>query len=207
MKQCKKDIFLFLVFAAAAVCACGNTTEDDGDTGGGGDSDRDDSEGDAGDDTGSEADSALSCTALAFDMKDPASSGQVFITLSDMQVHYEDITDYDLVFARVSGQGPTGYLGNGVTAVNAGNEIPFESFNEAPGEGYAADDTEPVIGSSWNDGGSGQEGFDANGNVYVLKLADGTYAKIAVTGAKNGKATADAYHQPDGSSDLNCELE
>jgi hypothetical protein len=41
-------------------------------------------------------------------------------------------------------------------------------------------------------------------NVHVVKLQDGTYAKIAVTSAKSGKITLAAYHQGDGSRDLAC---
>ena len=220
-------ILLALVFFVAA---CGNTGEDeDNNTPVNGDEEQSDAgeepadennspngdedgntEGDEPseeeDENGSEQESAPSCTTLSFDMHEP-DSGQVFITLKDMQHHYEDMTDYDIVFARVHGQGPTGYLGNGVTALNAGNETAFSDFNIAVSDGYAADDTKPIIGSSWQNGGSGTEGYVVTGNVYVLKLADGTYAKIAVTSAKGGLATIDAFYQADGSTDLTCQFE
>ncbi len=211
-------LFLALVFMFS-LAACGNTEDENGGTDGDistdGDTERDTEESPDGDETvdgDAETDGEMEetpaplCAELTFDMGQPA-SGQVFITLTDMTAHYEDLTSYDLVFAKVHGQGPTGYLGDGVTAVNAGNEISFDDFEEAPADGYRTDGEDPVIGASWKDGGSGTEGFQTTGNIYVLKLKDGSFAKVAVTSAKDGVVTMDAFRRADGSIDLRCRFE
>jgi hypothetical protein len=76
----------------------------------------------------------------------------------------------------------------------------------APATGYAADDPSKdiyVIGSSWRNGGTGTTGFVMTKNVYALKLADGTYAKIEVLSAKGGEVHILAYRQAKvGSTDL-----
>ncbi len=215
MKQATLFPVLMMVLLMLSLTACSNTddeesgTDDDDDTTTD-DDDDDDTASDDDDDDDTTADDdddddlvAGTCTAMEFDMK-ANDSGQVFLTFADMTAHYEDITEYDIVFAKVHGQGPTGYLGTGVTALNAGNEVPFDDFSEAPEDGYAEDGEEPVIGHSWQNGGSGPEGYDCTGAVYVLTLADGSYAKFTVTRAKDGVVTMEAFHQADGSRTLDC---
>ena len=45
----------------------------------------------------------------------------------------------------------------------------------------------------------------ASRNVYVLKLADGTYGKVEVLSAAGGVVHVLCYHQPDGTTDIATE--
>ncbi len=216
---------LICSFSIFLTC-CGNTNDDENGNGGNTPGDQDATEEeldateamDAGnsesveeehyEEYGEEAenDPVAACTEISFDMHESA-SGQVFVVLSEMTAYLEDTSTYDFVFAKVHGQGPTGYLGDGVAALNVGDGTAFEEYDEAPAGEYSEDGDGPVIGTGWQEGGSGTEGFIPTGNIYVLKLANGTFAKISVTSAKDGLVTIDAFHQANGSNDLQCAFE
>ena len=132
---------------------------------------------------------------------------QVKLRLFSMQVLGAAETDFDLYMAH-DGPGPNLKLGPGVTGVNLGAATDYHDVDTAPADGYAADDgTDFVIGIGFMDGGSGETGFIMTENVYVLKLADGTYAKVEVLSAAGGVVHVLCYHQPDGSTDIATETE
>lgn len=148
--------------------------------------------------TGGEA----ACTVLTLNLHE--GSGQALVILSDMTVTNEDIEVYDFAMVNQMPDPPAIFLGQGVTALNLGNETPFAAVSEAPADGYRADDETAVIGTEWRTGGNGTDGHIVSGNVYVLKTEDGKFGKISVTSAVQGLATIDAYFQADGSSSLEC---
>ena len=74
----------------------------------------------------------------------------------------------------------------------------------APDAGFDGDPD--LIGDTWRSGGAGETGYTMSENIYVLKLDDGTYAKLTVTMAKAGKVAFDAFHQSDGSRNLVCTM-
>ncbi len=112
--------------------------------------------------------------------------------------------DYDLYVSHTDG--PTPELGSHVQAINLGNTQSFDEVTEVPEEGYAADGTEPVIGTSYRSGGEGSTGFIMSENIYALKIESEskgtTYAKIEVLQAKGGVVHIMAYWQPDGSRNV-----
>jgi hypothetical protein len=181
---------------------CGNVDDDDGEVAdaGGGDGDSDgDSDGDADGGSGSGLDE---CVELTLDLHE--GTGQALVTLSTMTVTNEEADEYDFAMVNQMPEPPAIYLGPGATAVDMGNETGFTDVTEAPTDGYAADGDEPVIGTGWRSGGSGTTGHEMSGNVYAIETSDGRFAKIAVTSAKLGIVTIDAYLQPDGSGSLEC---
>ena len=125
---------------------------------------------------------------------------KVKIVLATMAVVGTEATEWDL---WMNHNDPVDHLphlelGAGVTAQNLGNSDTFHEVDTAPTTGYEADDPDAeiyVIGSSWRNGGSGGSGFIMTKNIYALKLADGTYAKIEVLSAKSGEVHILAYRQ------------
>ena len=129
-------------------------------------------------------------------------SDQVKLVLHSLQVQGVDVTDFDLYMAH-DGPGPNLKLGPGVTGVNMGSGTDYLDVAEAPADGYVADEgTNYLIGTGFIAGGEGSSGYDMTENVYVLKLADGTYAKVEVLSAAGGVVHVLCYRQPDGSRDL-----
>jgi hypothetical protein len=118
-----------------------------------------------------------------------------------MKEHATEPSDWDLKMGK-SGAGPWITLGKDVQAINLGAGMTFVQVMEAPDAGYQ--DDPDLIGGTWNNGGAGETGYEMSNNVYVLKLTDQTFAKLAVTSAKAGAVTFDAFHQGDGSRDLAC---
>ena len=91
-------------------------------------------------------------------------------------------------------------LGPGVTAQSLGSAQDYPDVDEAPASGYQADDLVNevyVIGDTWRNGGSGTTGFLMSENVYAVKLADGTYAKIEVLSAQSGEVHILCDHPAD----------
>ena len=186
---------LVLILAATialGALACGDDDDDDS----GDDDDTDDDDDD--DSTGSGE-----CVELVYNLHD-ADAGQVFVYLATMTTTDEAVTDYDYVTAAQMPEPPLFLLGLDVAAADGGSDDAFDAFDEAPADGYVADGDDPAIGTDWQVGGNGQDGYEMAGTVYALKLADGTYAKISVTSAQVGEIHVDAYHQPDGSRNLAC---
>lgn len=107
-------------------------------------------------------------------------------------------------FELFSEGGPAIRLGMNVTGLDNGNAADFHDVDAAPeGESYMGDNLpDYVIGNGFRNGGSGSEGFVMTQNVYILKRADGSYAKLEVLSAKNGIFGFHIYHQPDGTTDL-----
>jgi hypothetical protein len=98
--------------------------------------------------------------------------------------------------------GPYITLGDGVTGVDMGNTQDYHDIVEAPETGYVGDDPDPLIGWGWKAGGSGPTGFDMTENVYVIKLADDTYAKVEVMSAQAGDVEILCYRQGDGTRNI-----
>ncbi len=140
------------------------------------------------------------CGALAIDLH---AAEMWYFTLSDLTEHEQEPAAWDLKMGK-SGAGPWITLGTGVEAVNLGNTESFVEVVEAPDTGYDADPD--FIGDTWRSGGAGETGYTMSENVYVVKLQDGSYAKLWVTSAKAGKITLEAYHQGDGTRDLACTM-
>ena len=124
----------------------------------------------------------------------------VKIVLSTLTVVGKEATEWDLYMSHNDpvDQNPHLELGPGVTAQNLGDTKTFHEVDTAPTDGYAADDPTAqtyVIGSTWRNGGSGGTGFIMTKNIYALKLADGSYAKIEVLSAQSGVIHILAYRQ------------
>ncbi len=111
-------------------------------------------------------------------------------------------TDWDVSVTNAMPNPPTFLLGPGVTAVNLGGGAGFHDVTEAPAAGYDDDDPDAIIGIAWQDGGTGATGFEVTGNIYVLMLADSTYAKLEVLSAQQGVVTVRVYRQADGTRNL-----
>ncbi|HPB94835.1 MAG TPA: hypothetical protein PKW66_02925, partial [Polyangiaceae bacterium] len=126
-----------------------------------------------------------------------------YFTLSDTESHVQEPSAWDFKLAK-SGKGPWITLGAGVEAINLGNGDSFLDVIEAPDAGFDGDPD--LIGDTWRSGGAGETGYTMSENIYVLKLDDGTYAKLTVTMAKAGKVAFDAFHQSDGSRNLVCTM-
>lgn len=126
-----------------------------------------------------------------------------YFTLSDTESHVQEPSAWDFKLAK-SGKGPWITLGAGVEAINLGNGDSFLDVIEAPDTGFDGDPD--LIGDTWRSGGAGETGYTMSENIYVLKLDDGTYAKLTVTMAKAGKVAFDAFHQSDGSRNLVCSM-
>jgi len=147
-------------------------------------------------------------TGKATDLKLLLHDNLVKVVLASMTVVGKDETTFDLSMTHGDpvDKLPHIELGSGVTAQNLGSTTTFHALTAAPTTGYAADDPTKsvyVIGSSWRGGGSGTTGFVMTKNIYAIKLADGTYAKIEVLSAKGGEVHILAYRQPKvGDTDL-----
>jgi hypothetical protein len=147
-----------------------------------------------------------SAAGKATDVKLGLHDNEVKIQLATMTVVGKEATTWDLYMAHDNG--PNMYLGPGVTGQSLGSATKFHDVDTAPDTGYEADDTTSgklVIGISWRSGGSGTTGFTMNGNVYVVQLADKTYAKLEVLSAKSGEIHVLCYRQADGSKSLKTE--
>jgi hypothetical protein len=155
---------------------------------------------------GQDPDDAEACLArgTATDVQLGLHGNQVKIVLATMEVVGLEATEWDLHVdhdAPADG-GPNMKLGPGVTAQSLGSSQDYHAVDEAPAGGYQADDSGNevyVIGDTWRAGGSGTTGFIMSENVYAVKLADGTHAKIEVLSAQSGEVHVLCYRQADGS--------
>ena len=151
-------------------------------------------------------DDALTCLVrgTATDVQLGLHSNQVKILLASMEVVGMEATEWDLYVDHdaPSDGGPNMKLGPGVTAQSLGSSQDYHAVDVAPVDGYLTDDTGNeiyVIGDTWRAGGSGTTGFIMSENVYAVKLADGTYAKIEVLSAQSGVVHVLCYRQAGGS--------
>ena len=141
---------------------------------------------------------------LATDVQLGLHGNQVKILLDTMEVVGMEATEWDLYMDHdaPADDGPNMKLGPGVTAQSLGSTQDFHAVDEAPADGYLTDDPGSevyVIGDTWRAGGAGATGFIMSENVYLVKLADGTYAKIEVLSAQSGEVHVLCYRQAGGS--------
>ncbi len=198
----KQTLFRW-IFAGGLMLALGCSNVEPSDDTEGKHGETDDTESDI-PDAGDDSSGAPSGVCVVLELNLHEGSGQALVDLSTMTVSNEDVSQYDFAMVNQMPDPPAIFLGPKVTAANLGNEATFEEVTDAPADGYAADGDIAVIGMDWRTGGNGTDGHTVSGNVYAFKTADGHYAKISVTSAKQGLATIDAYFQADGSTDLEC---
>lgn len=140
-------------------------------------------------------------SGVAVDVQLGLHGNEVKIKLDTMTVLGKEATDFDLYMNH--DDGPNMYMGPGVTGQNLGAAQAFHDVTAAPDTGYEADaPPNLIIGTSWRNGGAGTTGWIMTKNIYALKLADSTYAKIEVLSAKSGEVHVLCYRQADGSKDL-----
>ena len=85
-------------------------------------------------------------------------------------------------------------------AFSLGSDFDFHEESEAPVDGYTADTDETlVIGQSFQVGGDGTAGYTMSEDIWIILLADGTYAKVEFLSAKSGVFEILAWLQTDGS--------
>ncbi|MBU1240306.1 hypothetical protein KKF84_15990 [Myxococcota bacterium] len=118
-----------------------------------------------------------------------------------------DLPSCDFGFLDDEAAGPRILLCPNTVAYNAGNAEDFLDVTVAPDDvTYESDaGTDYVIDNTWLDGGSCATGWTCNGNIYILLLQDGSYAKIEVTYGMGGTVTVMAFRDIDGADDLTCE--
>jgi hypothetical protein len=147
---------------------------------------------------GGSSGATVACDELVIDLHE---ADTWYFTLADMTEHDAEPASWDVMMGK-TGSGPWITLREGVEAIDLGSGEDFVDVIEAPDSGYDAD--ADLIGGDWKSGGAGETGYTMSENVYVLKLADDTYAKLMVTSAEAGAITIDAFHQSDGTRDLAC---
>jgi hypothetical protein len=205
---------LGLMSALSAIClfavmSCNSDSDSDSDSGVGGDSD---SDSDSGSGVGGDSDSDSNGDAGDDDEPEYVfreNLGVIFEAAMGDRVSFDTmgtlseriVWDFEL-FSE--GGGPAIRLGLNVTGLDNGNAADFHDVDAAPeGESYTGDNlSDYVIGNGFRNGGSGSEGFVMTQNVYILRRADGSYAKLEVLSARNGIFGFQVYHQPDGTTDL-----
>lgn len=118
--------------------------------------------------------------------------GWFFVYLDSMTTDHEGTGSYDWM-AQMSATCPTMSLGDGATVANLG-PVGFHDLELAPTEDYVQDGT---FDTDWQDGGSGHDGFDMSGNIYVIRTADDRFGKVEILSAREGVFTWRAYLQED----------
>ena len=173
-----------------------DATDDDDDT-----ADDDDTTDDD-DDTTDDDDSADA--GAATDVEAYVKDGTNRIKFSDMSVTTSDTDDWDIAVGFIQPQHPGIFLNIGVGAVNMGNDKGFHEIDEAPESGYKEDTAEKmVIGEDfWTEKDETAHTFVMSENVYVIKTANGDYAKIEVLSAGGGTIIVRCYFQKDGSRNI-----
>ena len=130
---------------------------------------------------------------------------QNYLNLRTMTVE-NNSTDYDLrAFEDPAAGGMALALGPGVAEVNLGSLRSFHEVERAPADGYQTDapaQNNYVIGNGFATGGNYEQGYTMSWKVYVLKLSDGTYAKLQVQSALRGVMQIWAFRQAAGGDDI-----
>ena len=216
------SLFLMVLIGALfALVACGDDDDDndndaddddvtDDDATDDDATDDDDGDDDAADDDAADDDDDVpaTCGEFSFNIHSSA-TGWVYLVLADMSFVYVESDAYDFKIGHLAKAEDIDYilLGPGAEALNLGDADAFADVTEVPADGYAMDEGDQyVIGTGWQVGGSCPSGWDMSGNVYALHLADGTYAKIAVTSAQAGSFTISGFRQADGMRDVDCAM-
>lgn len=140
-------------------------------------------------DTALEKDSAIP-DHQATDLKFGLHANLVKCRIATLEVVGQQETDYDFYVAHDDpvDNSPTIRLGPNVKAQNLGHDNDFHAVDTAPDSGYLADEGDSLaIGSQWRTGGTGTTGYIMSEDIFVLELADGSYAKIEVLSAKAGE--------------------
>lgn len=177
---------------------CGNLEEPDDDS-------ADDDAAD--DDTADDDDAADDDTEICTDENDPDigtatemsdelhTDNWFFVYLASMTTDHTGEGDYDWMMQQ-SPPVPAISLGNGATVVNLG-PVMFHDVELAPLDGYVTAGTFDI---DYQDGGTGEAGFDMTGNVYVIQTADNHFGKVEILSAKGGTIEWRAYLQDDAGS-------
>ena len=126
----------------------------------------------------------------------------------------ENSDAWDIGFQRTQVKLNGGISGPGMGSVVMLTETTFEAVTEAPTDGYKADTADtlaivPQSEKSWYiyTGPPGHQILALEGRVFVIKAADGTFAKVQFIGyykdnekqEESGFVTFKYVHQPDGS--------
>ena len=126
----------------------------------------------------------------------------------------ENSDAWDIGFQRTQVKLNGGVSGPGMGSVVMLTETTFEAVTEAPADGYKADTADmlaivPQSEKSWYiyTGPPGHQILPLEGRVFVIKAADGTFAKVQFIGyykdnekqEESGFVTFKYVHQPDGS--------
>ena len=126
----------------------------------------------------------------------------------------ENSEAWDIGFQRTTVKLNGGVSGPGMGSVVMLKETTFEEVTEAPADGYLADteDTFGIVSGSGNGwylytGPPLHQVIPLEGRVFVIKAADGTFAKVRFIGyykdnenkKDSGHVTFEYVHQPDGS--------
>ncbi len=126
----------------------------------------------------------------------------------------ENSDAWDIGFQRTQVKLNGGISGPGMGSVVMLTETTFEAVTEAPADGYKADTADmlaivPQSEKSWYiyTGPPGHQILPLEGRVFVIKAADGTFAKVQFIGyykdnekqEESGFVTFKYVHQPDGS--------
>ncbi len=144
----------------------------------------------------------------------------------DQVVDIEDFSnsyDWDIAFHRFDVRLNCGTSGPGQGGAYNAGQVDFESIAEAPESGYSLNDSISIIEesgvweytnvpgdtiiSSWLTFSGPPPAYNINNNIYVIKTADGKYAKIWLKDYYNddsqtGYVTMEYFYQPDGSRKL-----
>ena len=126
----------------------------------------------------------------------------------------ENSDAWDIGFQRTQVKLNGGISGPGMGSAVMLTETTFEAVTEAPADGYKADTADtlaivPQSEKSWYvyTGPPGHQILPLEGRVFVIKAADGTFAKVQFIGyykdnekqEESGFVTFKYVHQPDGS--------
>ena len=139
-----------------------------------------------------------------------------FATGNVVEVENAENSDaWDIGFQRTTVKLNGGISGPGMGSVVMLTETTFEDVTEAPADGYKADteDTYGIVtgsGNGWYNylGPPTHSVLPLEGRVFVIKTADGTFAKVQFVGyykdnivehQNSGHVTIKYVHQPDGS--------
>ena len=129
----------------------------------------------------------------------------------------ENSDAWDIGFQRTKVKLNGGISGPGMGSVVMLTETTFEAVTAAPADGYKADTEDtlaivPQSEKSWYiyTGPPGHQILPLEGRVFVIKAADGTFAKVQFVGyykdnekkEDSGFVTFKYVHQPDGSSNF-----